>query len=854
MKRTTYLANLIWIAVLAMSIIVSTVFAAEEHLVSETKQGYDFIRGLGINYNIEDNHQLAVRLLSEMGIRTFRIEIGWDNVNRGETRLKNENELRRIFTLCLKYDIRPTILLNVHYNALSVGTPEFEEMVKEWIRRVDLVLDLLQDLRIYEFDIEIWNELNFESPSKVRFEKDFLRPGGYAWEIARRTARRVKERFPKALCIWGFSNTTFPYTPIEELPPGIDGRSYHLYGTGTRSSPEQTESLIHLLNSEARRRGPKDMDQFHHYITEYSVVPGKRGIKEEDEAWELKAKVLLCAFTFWLNKGIDVMHYYCAYSKDPMEAGLLPPDLPSLPVDADFDDVATPPMRVMRNLKDLFKYSEPVISIADLDVDLVALGGNHPPLRHREAFSFLPFQISPGKLAIAVYVMTYDITKKMSEERYRLTIRGKGSFPREKAYLYDPIWDGRKRVEIEDREIKDNEYTVTVEIPVVDYPRFLVFESSYRVNQVRFERGTLPVLWHVKFGTLGMVSPPRYDELTPDFCLYGDGTLIYRASPYPQYPHFKGEWRRVRLDEKEMNSILDRLIESDILSFDLADVHPWRSKGVTDCITTVIGFRLRDGSRTTCEREISIYDLEGKVQDYPEATSLRRVLELSDFLSRYEHPNSESYNPETVELIVMKVPGVKPRRRSIWEKMFRRSRGERHLQEWKVRGIDLDRTERRGVIGVIELQGEEIKRVSKILNRDGTPEIFLYKGTLYWVWMRPVLPGYPSWKTYIPRPGMGIIVTDLEGEKIPFSKAVWRYFGKLISIIFPLGFIMAGFTEKKQAFHDIITGCLVIDRRSSSLPPPRRPYPEGPSAQPPLSRRGIRPISRRRRTDRPCCG
>ncbi len=57
---------------------------------------------------------------------------------------------------------------------------------------------------------------------------------------------------------------------------------------------------------------------------------------------------------------------------------------------------------------------------------------------------------------------------------------------------------------------------------------------------------------------------------------------------------------------------------------------------------------------------------------------------------------------------------------------------------------------------------------------------------------------------------LGIIVTDMEGNKISFGKATGRYFGKIISaIILYVGFMMAGFTEKKQGLHDILAGTLV---------------------------------------------
>jgi uncharacterized RDD family membrane protein YckC len=57
---------------------------------------------------------------------------------------------------------------------------------------------------------------------------------------------------------------------------------------------------------------------------------------------------------------------------------------------------------------------------------------------------------------------------------------------------------------------------------------------------------------------------------------------------------------------------------------------------------------------------------------------------------------------------------------------------------------------------------------------------------------------------------VGIVVTDLAGNRITFGRATGRYFGKyLSSLILAIGFIMAAFTEKKQALHDIMAGCLL---------------------------------------------
>lgn len=58
---------------------------------------------------------------------------------------------------------------------------------------------------------------------------------------------------------------------------------------------------------------------------------------------------------------------------------------------------------------------------------------------------------------------------------------------------------------------------------------------------------------------------------------------------------------------------------------------------------------------------------------------------------------------------------------------------------------------------------------------------------------------------------MGLRVTDLEGHRITFGRATGRHFGKIVSqIILYVGFIMAGFTQQKQALHDIMAGCLVV--------------------------------------------
>jgi uncharacterized RDD family membrane protein YckC len=60
---------------------------------------------------------------------------------------------------------------------------------------------------------------------------------------------------------------------------------------------------------------------------------------------------------------------------------------------------------------------------------------------------------------------------------------------------------------------------------------------------------------------------------------------------------------------------------------------------------------------------------------------------------------------------------------------------------------------------------------------------------------------------------IGIKVTNVHGDRISFGRATARYFAKVISALtLFIGYIMAGFTNKKQALHDIIADCLVIKK------------------------------------------
>lgn len=60
---------------------------------------------------------------------------------------------------------------------------------------------------------------------------------------------------------------------------------------------------------------------------------------------------------------------------------------------------------------------------------------------------------------------------------------------------------------------------------------------------------------------------------------------------------------------------------------------------------------------------------------------------------------------------------------------------------------------------------------------------------------------------------LGIVVTDTAGGRLTFGRATGRHFAKWVSaLILGIGFLMAAFTEKKQALHDLIAETLVVNK------------------------------------------
>jgi uncharacterized RDD family membrane protein YckC len=83
-------------------------------------------------------------------------------------------------------------------------------------------------------------------------------------------------------------------------------------------------------------------------------------------------------------------------------------------------------------------------------------------------------------------------------------------------------------------------------------------------------------------------------------------------------------------------------------------------------------------------------------------------------------------------------------------------------------------------------------------------------------WLYHAMLESSQWQATVGKRMLGMVVTDTVGQRVSFGRATGRHFGKIITNMVPLfiGYIMAGFTEKKQALHDMLAGCFVLRRIS----------------------------------------
>jgi uncharacterized RDD family membrane protein YckC/Tfp pilus assembly major pilin PilA len=96
------------------------------------------------------------------------------------------------------------------------------------------------------------------------------------------------------------------------------------------------------------------------------------------------------------------------------------------------------------------------------------------------------------------------------------------------------------------------------------------------------------------------------------------------------------------------------------------------------------------------------------------------------------------------------------------------------------------------------------------------------------IWLYFAIMESSSAQATIGKRMFGIRVVDLQGDRVSFFRACARFLAKIFSALsLAVGFLMAAFTPRKQALHDMVTGCLVVrkevavaDLRLAGLPRP----------------------------------
>lgn len=78
-------------------------------------------------------------------------------------------------------------------------------------------------------------------------------------------------------------------------------------------------------------------------------------------------------------------------------------------------------------------------------------------------------------------------------------------------------------------------------------------------------------------------------------------------------------------------------------------------------------------------------------------------------------------------------------------------------------------------------------------------------------WLYFTLAESSSMQATLGKALIGIKVADEQGRRISLARANGRYWAKILSALtFGIGFLMAGFTRRKQALHDLLARTLVV--------------------------------------------
>lgn len=110
--------------------------------------------------------------------------------------------------------------------------------------------------------------------------------------------------------------------------------------------------------------------------------------------------------------------------------------------------------------------------------------------------------------------------------------------------------------------------------------------------------------------------------------------------------------------------------------------------------------------------------------------------------------------------------------------------------------------------------------------------MILFGWAIGWMYFA-LLESSPKMAT-LGKQAVGIVVTDMNGNRITFGRATGRYFGKILSgLILCIGYLMMLWSDTKQTLHDQMAGTLVLNGKVGGnynyAPSPSPAYTPSPS-------------------------
>lgn len=104
--------------------------------------------------------------------------------------------------------------------------------------------------------------------------------------------------------------------------------------------------------------------------------------------------------------------------------------------------------------------------------------------------------------------------------------------------------------------------------------------------------------------------------------------------------------------------------------------------------------------------------------------------------------------------------------------------------------------------------------------------LFVFPFIVYWLYY--ALMESSKHRATVGKMALGIVVVNNSFERLTFGRATGRCLGRVVtSFTFYIGYLMAAFTERKQALHDLIASTYVVNKEHLEYENKRAEYEGG---------------------------